>query len=72
MLVLSRKAHQSVQIDGQIKITILHVRGNSVRIGIEAPEKVRIIRSELDEWGPLTLSDSEIDNLPRPSLSDLA
>jgi carbon storage regulator len=47
MLVLSRKAGESIQIDGQIKITILTVSGSRVKVGIDAPEEVRILRSEL-------------------------
>jgi carbon storage regulator len=49
MLVLSRKKNDSVVIDGQIRITVLEVRGNTVRLGIEAPKDVPIYRSELLE-----------------------
>ncbi|MGE3779285.1 MAG: carbon storage regulator [Pirellulaceae bacterium] len=47
MLVLTRKADQKIQIGKDICITILRVRGQSVRIGIEAPHNVRVLRSEL-------------------------
>lgn len=47
MLVLSRKAMQSVVIGQDIKITVVRVEGNQVRIGIEAPHDVRILRGEL-------------------------
>jgi len=46
MLVLNRKAGESFTIDGQIKIKILGDFGR-VRIGIEAPNDVRIVRDEL-------------------------
>jgi carbon storage regulator CsrA len=49
MLVLTRKPQQQIQIGDNITITILRVSGNAIRIGIEAPEKVRVIRSELIE-----------------------
>jgi carbon storage regulator len=49
MLVLSRKKAEAVVIDGGIKITVLEVRGNVVRLGIEAPSEVPILRSELCE-----------------------
>jgi carbon storage regulator len=47
MLVLSRKLNESIIIDGQIRITIVGIRGNHVRVGIEAPDTVPIIREEL-------------------------
>jgi carbon storage regulator CsrA len=48
MLVLTRKANQQIQIGEGIVITILQVKGNSVRVGIEAPRDVRVLRGELD------------------------
>lgn len=50
MLVLTRKASQRILIGDSICITILRVRGQAVRIGIEAPEDVRVLRSELLEF----------------------
>lgn len=47
MLVLSRKAEQSIVINGEITVRIIAVRGNVVRIGIEAPKEVPIHRGEL-------------------------
>ena len=47
MLVLSRKLSQQITIGSSITITILKVKGNTVRVGIEAPRDVRIIRAEL-------------------------
>lgn len=49
MLVLSRKLNESIIIDGNIRITIVGIRGNHVRVGIEAPGHVPIIREELRE-----------------------
>jgi carbon storage regulator len=49
MLVLSRKLNESIIVDGDIRITIVGIRGNHVRIGIEAPDSVRIIREELQD-----------------------
>ena len=37
MLVLTRKTQQQIQIGNNIVITILHVKGQAVRVGIEAP-----------------------------------
>ncbi len=51
MLVLSRRENESIVIDGNIKITILGIRGSQIRLGIEAPKEVPICRSELIESG---------------------
>jgi carbon storage regulator CsrA len=47
MLVLSRKVDQEIVIDGNIKIRVLKVKGNTIRLGIEAPQDVHIARGEL-------------------------
>jgi carbon storage regulator len=47
MLILTRKQHESIQIDGGIKITVVEIYGSQVRIGIEAPRSTNIVRSEV-------------------------
>ena len=47
MLVLTRKLQQLIKIGEQITVTILRVKGNTVRVGITAPRDVRVIRGEL-------------------------
>lgn len=47
MLVLTRKSDESIKLGDDITITIVEVKGNSVRIGIEAPAGLRIYRREL-------------------------
>jgi carbon storage regulator len=47
MLVLSRKLNESIIIGDRIKITVVGLRGNQVRLGIEAPGDVTIMRQEL-------------------------
>jgi|TARA_X000001036_G_C20491564_1_gene729997 carbon storage regulator len=49
MLVLSRKAEESMFIGDDIKITVLDIRGGQVRIGITAPQDVKIHREEVYE-----------------------
>ena len=48
MLVLTRKLNQEIQIGDNVKITVLKIKGNTVRLGIEAPRNVRVVRGELD------------------------
>ncbi len=47
MLVLSRKKNESIVIDDCIVITIVDIRGDKVRLGIQAPQEVSIHRSEV-------------------------
>lgn len=48
MLVLTRKNNEEIFIGDNIKIKLIRVRGNSVRIGIDAPREVRVVRGELE------------------------
>ena len=48
MLILNRKQGQAIKINGEILIVVNAIKGNQVRIGIEAPQSVRIIRSEIE------------------------
>lgn len=47
MLVLSRKLSQQIVIGSDIRITVVKIDRNQVRIGIEAPDDVAILRGEL-------------------------
>ncbi|MBL8856745.1 MAG: carbon storage regulator [Planctomycetaceae bacterium] len=48
MLVLSRKESQRVRLGNDIVLTIVRVSGDKVRLGIEAPSDLLILREELD------------------------
>ena len=48
MLVLSRKESQRVRLGDSIVLTIVRVSGDRVRLGIEAPSDIVILREELD------------------------
>jgi carbon storage regulator len=50
MLVLSRKPGEKIHIGTDITITIIEARGNKIRIGIDAPEEVHVLRAELCEF----------------------
>ena len=51
MLVLSRKKNESIVISDNVRIEILKVSGNTVRIGVQAPRDVKILRGELAPYG---------------------
>jgi carbon storage regulator len=59
MLVLSRKIHERLLLDGDIRISVLGIRGNRVRLGIEAPDRVKVIREELIP--PVDRSPDEVE-----------
>lgn len=47
MLILSRQENQIIRIGDVIKITVLSIKGNQVRIGITAPRKISVHREEV-------------------------
>lgn len=47
MLVLSRKTGEAIRIGAEIEISVLDVRGDTVRLGIEAPRSVQVWRKEI-------------------------
>jgi carbon storage regulator len=49
MLVLSRKKNESIVINNDITIVIVEIRGDKVRLGIEAPKEVPVHRREVYE-----------------------
>jgi carbon storage regulator len=57
MLVLSRKLGESIHIGDKIKITVMRIQGSRIRLAIDAPAEIRILRGELDQWSELNLPD---------------
>lgn len=49
MLVLTRQTHERLLIGDDIVIEVREVRGNQIRIGIDAPPEVKVLREELVE-----------------------
>ena len=57
MLVLSRRRDTAIQIGRDIKVTVLSIRNRQVKLGIDAPNSVRIWRDELCRGDPGLLED---------------
>ena len=68
MLVLSRKVGEEIQIGDNVSIVINRVSGDRVSIGIKAPQDVRIMRGELNEFA----DESETIPLGEFDLSEIA
>lgn len=49
MLILTRKLNEEIKIDSDITIKVISISENSVKIGIDAPKGIQIIRAELYE-----------------------
>lgn len=47
MLILTRKPGESLYIGDTVKVTIVEIKGNQIRVGIEAPSELRIYREEI-------------------------
>ena len=69
MLVLTRKLQEKIRIGNDITITVLRVKGNSVRIGVEAPRDVRVIRGELARFEAPPLAARVEQSLSNRALS---
>ncbi len=63
MLVLTRKRQEQIRIGDNITLTILKVKGNTVRVGIEAPRDVRVVRGELPPKEMTLTTDCPSENL---------
>jgi len=62
MLVLSRYTDQSIVIGHNVRITVIQVRGNKVRIAIEAPRELEVNRDEIykQKFGPFMANGSNV------------
>lgn len=47
MLILSRRVQESIIIGDNVTITVMEVRGNQVRLGIDAPKDIEVFREEI-------------------------
>jgi carbon storage regulator len=62
MLVLSRKESQRIRLGDSIVITIVKISGDKVRVGIDAPSSVLVLRDELEARQPLGAASDESSN----------
>lgn len=49
MLVLTRRIGQTVLVGNDVKLTLVAVQGGNIRLAVEAPREVRVLRGELQE-----------------------
>ena len=71
MLVLSRKPKESIVMNGDITVSVLRVDNDNVRIGIEAPKTVPVMRKEIYQeisQNNLAAAGSNIDKLKKKQL----
>ncbi len=59
MLVLSRKISESIQIGNDIVIVVTQIAGGKVKLGIQAPAHIRVLRGELTRTSPLSSMTTE-------------
>jgi carbon storage regulator len=69
MLILSRKPGETLVIDGRIRVKVIRVEGDVVKIGIEAPAEVSIHRQEVYE--EIQRNNREAITQPQPKLPRL-
>jgi carbon storage regulator len=68
MLVLSRKQNERIRVGDSVVVTVVRVSGDKVRLGIEAPPEVRVLREELEVQSLGTVDLDEAAELPIPRL----
>lgn len=64
MLVLSRHTNEAIVIGGNIKVVVVDIRGDKVRLGIEAPHDVPVHRQEVQDAIDRNSSDSNGSTRP--------
>lgn len=64
MLIISRKKNEGIIINENIELTIIDIQGDKVRIGIDAPNSVKIVRKELLETANINKEAAGIQNKP--------
>jgi len=65
MLILTRKKSQSIVIGDDIRVTVVRVKGGAVKLGVRAPNGIKVLRSEVLD--AIAASANETDS-PKPSV----
>lgn len=66
MLVLSRKESERIRLGDSIVVTVVRVAGDKVRLGIEAPADMLVLREELEPHSRVTTSSSSPSEAAAP------
>jgi carbon storage regulator len=66
MLILTRRVGETVMIGDDVTITVLGVKGNQVRVGINAPKNVAVHREEIYERIKREQHNDEVSEKPKP------
>jgi carbon storage regulator len=69
MLILTRRVGETVVIGNDVTVTVLGVKGNQVRLGVNAPREVAVHREEIFER---IKREQQIEEKPRPQLNGTA
>jgi carbon storage regulator len=79
VLVLTRRANQSIMIGHDIVVTVLEVRGDQVRLGIKAPRSIDVHREEIfaqlqqaNRDAAVRPSAAAVDALPNPRANEVS
>lgn len=70
MLVLSRKINERIKIGDNIEIVVVSIAGDQVRLGIEAPKDVKILRNEVFDEVQNQNVAAAVSELPKTELSE--
>ncbi|MEX0830865.1 MAG: carbon storage regulator CsrA [Nitrospirales bacterium] len=71
MLILTRKKDEAIRLGEDIRIVLVQIKGGQVRLGIECPSSMRVLREELYEavrqenLNALSIEPSQIQSLPK-------
>ena len=66
MLILTRRVGESLMIGDEVNVTVLGIRGNQVRIGVDAPKDVAVHREEIYE----RIQQEKTDQVPSTEETD--
>ncbi len=69
MLVLTRRANQSIMIGHEIVVTVLEVRGDQVRLGIKAPRSIDVHREEI--FAQLQQANRDAAQAPKAAIDSI-